>query len=85
MHFSGCILDRMMKKGAAVPVRLDEEEKRQLSKIATETGLTPSTLIRLLISSLVVSYRNDGQRLTLPLSAHHLLAADGKAHPPKNA
>ena len=70
----------MMKKGAAVPVRLDDEKKRQLSKIAAETGLTPSTLIRLLISALVASYRDDGQRLTLPLSLPHLLAAkaDGR-------
>ena len=68
----------MMKKGAAIPVRLDEEEKRQLSKIATETGLTPSTLIRLLISALVASYRDDGQKLTLPLSLNHLLSAIGK-------
>ena len=67
-----------MKKGAAIPVRLDEEEKRQLSKIATETGLTPSTLIRLLISALVSSYRNNGHRLTLPLSLTRLLAETKK-------
>ena len=56
------------KKGTATPVRLTEEEKRLLTQIAEETGLTVSTLIRLLINSLVVSYKNNGNSITLPIS-----------------
>lgn len=56
------------KKGAAIPVRLTEDEKNRLARIADETGLTSSTLIRLLISSLVKHYSENGDRITLPLS-----------------
>lgn len=51
------------KKGSALPVRLTEEEKVQVAKIAEETGLTSSTLIRLLISSLVTHYRENNNSL----------------------
>ena len=62
------------KKGSALPVRLTEEEKVQVAKIAEETGLTSSTLIRLLISSLVVHYRENNNSLTLPLRWKKLIA-----------
>ncbi len=38
-----------------------------MAKIADETGLTSSTLIRLLISSLVRHYKENGNTLVLPL------------------
>lgn len=60
------------KKGSALPVRLTEDEKDQLSRIADETGLTSSTLIRLLIDALIKSYRDNGNKLTLPLSCEDL-------------
>lgn len=62
------------KKGSALPVRLTEEEKVQVAKIAEETGLTSSTLIRLLISSLVAHYRENNNSLTLPLRWKKLIA-----------
>ena len=62
------------KKGSALPVRLTEEEKVQVAKIAEETGLTSSTLIRLLISSLVTHYRENNNSLTLPLRWKKLIA-----------
>ena len=60
------------KKGSAVPVRLTEAEKTALTQIAEETGLTVSTLIRLLISSLVLSYKRNGNTVVLPLSWRRL-------------
>ena len=62
------------KKGSATPVRLTEGEKQQLARIAEETGLTASTLIRLLISSLVCSYKRNGNTITLPLCWERLIA-----------
>lgn len=62
------------KKGSATPVRLTEDEKNQLARIASDTGLTSSTLIRLLISSLVAHYRENGNTITLPLQWTRLIA-----------
>ena len=62
------------KKGSALPIRLTEEEKVQMARIAEETGLTSSTLIRLLISSLVSYYRENNNSLTLPLRWEQLTA-----------
>ena len=62
------------KKGSAVPVRLTEAEKKALAQIAEETGLTVSTLIRLLISSLVASYRQNGNTIVLPVNWRRLVA-----------
>ena len=56
------------KKGSATPVRLTEDEKNNLTKIAEETGLTSSTIIRLLIEALIKDYNNNGNTMTLPLS-----------------
>lgn len=67
------------KKGSAVPVRLTEDEKECLALIAEATGLTSSTLIRLLISSLVAYYRANGNHLTLPLSWKRLIQAKANA------
>ncbi|MGN0853147.1 MAG: hypothetical protein ACI4Q3_07195 [Kiritimatiellia bacterium] len=65
----------LQKKVSALPVRLTEEEKVQMARIAEETGLTVSTLVRLLISSLVSYYRENDNRLTLPLRWKELTAA----------
>ena len=62
------------KKGSALPVRLTEEEKVQVARIAEETGLTSSAIIRLLISSLVTYYRENNNSLTLPLRWKKLIA-----------
>ena len=61
------------KKGSPVPVRLTESEKAQLGKIAETTGLSSSTIIRLLISSLVVHFRNNNNHLTLPIEWQRLV------------
>ena len=61
------------KKGSPLPVRLTECEKNQLTKIAQGTGLTSSTLIRLLISALVASYRKNNNTLSLPLAIEKIL------------
>ena len=45
-----------------------------MAKIAEETGLTSSTLIRLLISSLVQHYKANNNSLTLPLRWETLIA-----------
>ena len=71
------------KKGSATPVRLTEDEKNQLARIAGDTGLTSSTLIRLLISSLVTYYRENGNTITLPLKWTRLIA-EQKAAAPKS-
>lgn len=63
-----------MKKGSAIPVRLDDDEKQQLAAIAAETGLTSSTLIRLLIASLTSYWRDSGHTLTLPIKWQELLS-----------
>jgi len=66
------------KKGTALPVRLTEEEKNQLLRIAQETGLTVSTLIRLLISSLIAHYRENGNMFSLPLQWKSIVASSHK-------
>ena len=62
----------IQKKGSAIPVRLTEDEKNNLTKIAEETGLTASTIIRLLIEALVKDYCENGNTITLPLSWRQL-------------
>ena len=62
------------KKGSAVPVRLTDAEKVALTQIAEETWLTVSTLIRLLISSLVTSYKRNGNTIVLPVNWRRLIA-----------
>ena len=69
------------KKGSATPVRLTEDEKNQLARIASDTGLTSSTLIRLLISALVAHYRENGNTITLPLQWTRLIAEQKAAAP----
>lgn len=58
----------IQKKGSAVPVRLTEDDRNNLTRIAEETGLTSSTIIRLLIEALVKDYRENDNTMTLPLS-----------------
>lgn len=63
------------KKGTALPVRLTDEEKNQLVRIAQETGLTASTLIRLLIGSLIAHYRANGNMISLPIQWKSIVAS----------
>ena len=64
----------LQKKCSALPVRLTEEEKTQIGRIAEETGLTASTLIRLLINSLVRYYNENNNSIVLPLRWKNLIA-----------
>lgn len=63
------------KKGSALPVRLTEDEKDLLSDIAADTGLTVSTLVRILVESFVRNYRRNGNRFTLPISWREMTEA----------
>ena len=63
------------KKGSATPVRLTEDEKASLTRIAEDTGLTPSTIIRLLIEALIRDYYRNGNTITLPISWRRLADA----------
>ena len=63
------------KKNSAIPVRLTEDAKNQLSLIAEETGLTTSTLIRLLITSLVSHYKKN-RHITLPIKWKELVSLE---------
>ena len=65
------------KKGSATPVRLTSDEKSHLARIAEETGLTSSTLIRLLIASLVAHYKSNGNSITLPIKWQRLVGEGG--------
>ena len=60
------------KKDAMMPIRLSEDEKGALQHIADETGLSSSTIVRLLISALISSYRRNGGKLVLPVSMSDL-------------
>ena len=64
------------KKNSAIPVRLTEDAKVQLSLIAEETGLTTSTLIRLLITSLISHYKKNNRHITLPIKWKDLISSD---------
>lgn len=62
-----------MKKEAALPIRLTTDEKKQLIKIAEETGLTVSSIVRLLVTCFVGAYAETGGKVTLPLDWQVLL------------
>ena len=64
------------KRGSPVPVRLTESEKNQLANIAEATGLATSTIIRLLISSLVVHFRRNNNHIVLPIEWEQLVKGD---------
>ena len=65
----------LIKKGAALPIRLTEDEKKQLTAIACETGLTVSTVVRILIESFIRHYHENGGQFTLPISWREILTS----------
>ena len=64
-----------MKREGAVPIRLTSDEKQCLATIAAETGLTVSTLIRLMIETFVRAYHANGNNVTLPLNWQELFSS----------
>lgn len=62
-----------MKKCAALPVRLTEHEKTELTTVACATGLTVSTIVRLLIESFIHHYHENNGKFELPLSWKKIL------------
>ena len=63
------------KKGSALPIRLTDEEKTRLNQIANAVGLTPSTIIRLLVDALIRDYEQNGNSITLPISLQRMSAS----------
>lgn len=52
---------KTMRKEAALPIRLDKQTKETLTGIARTTGLSVSSLVRMLVKSFVEEYdRNHG-------------------------
>lgn len=67
-----------LKKESPLPVRLTADEKVQVGRIAEETGLTASMIIRLLIGALVTHYKENGNSFSLPLKWQALIAEHHK-------
>ena len=63
-----------MKREEAIPIRLTQDVKLRLTAIAAETGLTVSTLIRLMIETFVRAYQANDNRTTLPLNWREIFA-----------
>ncbi len=59
-------MKRSMRKASALPIRLDTEQKESLSRIAEETGLSVSALVRMLVQSFVDEYDRNGGRVCIP-------------------
>ena len=55
------------KKDATLPIRLSDEEKEALSQIAEESGLSASTIVRLLINAFIKHYEQSGKTFKMPL------------------
>ncbi len=55
-----------MRKEAALPIRLDAETKVALNKIAETTGLSVSSLVRMLVKSFVEEYDRSGGTVRIP-------------------
>lgn len=67
-----------MPMGSQLPVRLDEETSLRLDRIASESGTTKSSLIRLLAKSFTDHCLKEG-RVVLPMNWKELLKApDGR-------
>ncbi len=56
-----------MRKETSLPVRLEPDTKNRLQKAAQAMGITPSTLIRILVCSFVDEFERGGGRITFPL------------------
>ena len=55
-----------MRKETALPVRLEADTKIRLQKAAQAMGVTPSTLIRILVNSFVDEFERGGGRILFP-------------------
>ncbi len=55
-----------MRKESSLPVRLETESKKRLVEISERTGLTVSSLIRMLVKSFIATYDSNGGRVVLP-------------------
>lgn len=55
-----------MRKETALPIRLETDTKNRLQKAARAMGVTPSALIRILISSFVDDFERGGGRVLFP-------------------
>jgi len=57
---------RNTRKAASLPVRLDLDIKVRLLEAAKLMGVTPSTLVRILVASFVKEFERSGGKITLP-------------------
>ncbi len=55
-----------MRKEASLPVRLSPEQKERLQNAAGAMGVTPSALIRIMVTSFVDEFERCGGKMTLP-------------------
>lgn len=69
-----------LKKETPIPIRLTKDEKQELTVIAAETGLTVSTLIRLMVETFVRAYHTNDNSVTLPLNWKQLFSLLNNAH-----
>ena len=56
-----------MRKEAALPVRLETQQKEDLERICGELGLTTSALIRMLVKSFLDHYDSNKGKVVFPL------------------
>ena len=60
-----------MRKTSAIPIRLDRKHKESLDRIAEATGISVSTLVRMLVQSFVDAYDQSGGRVAIPPQWKH--------------
>jgi len=56
-----------MRKEAALPVRLETQQKEDLERICGKLGLTTSALIRMLVKSFLDLYDRNKGKVVFPL------------------
>ena len=55
------------KKTSALPVRLEDSQREAIQGISDAIGLTPSTIIRLLLDQFIRRYHEAGGKVVLPI------------------